>query len=108
MIRSSIGALALMIFVTVTAAQPPRCEDGRCEWPRSGRSEWRQRDDVPGEAYLFIDGVQVGGYQRDRDEWRDFDGRVWSAPRALFTPRAAEPFAGVEERATTGAVRNFG
>lgn len=81
------------------------CPDGRCAVAPSPTVEWRRRSDAPGEAYLFIDGVQAGGYNRARDEWRDFDGRAWSAPRPLF---AAPDFRGVEVTSASGPVRNYG
>ena len=90
-------------------AQPPRCADGSCPLVATSRIEWRQRDDVPGEIYLFVDGFQVGGYRPERGEWRDFDGQTWSSPRALCLPAdSARPFSGIEQTSAAGAVRNYG
>lgn len=63
-----------------------------------GAVEWKHRDDDPGRAYLFVQGKQAGGYDRERDEWRDYDpaAATWGTPRPLF-PR----------RTSTGAL-NFG
>jgi hypothetical protein len=94
---------------TRVPAQAPPCSGGRCEPRNFSRLEWKQRDDAPGEAYLFIDGVQAGGYHRQRDEWRDYDAGIWSAPRSLGScwPRDFS-FRGVEQATPAGHIRNFG
>jgi hypothetical protein len=58
--------------------------------------EWRTRADEQKHAYLFVDGRQRGGYDGERDEWRDFDPDTgaWGDARSLFpncAGRAGQP-----------------
>lgn len=67
------------------------CLDGQCKpSPSSPKIEWRSRPDDPDRAYLFVDGVQAGGYDRARDEWRPFVADAWGAPTALFPSSLAK------------------
>jgi hypothetical protein len=61
------------------------CPDGKCLNPPRG-VVWRSRTEEPGRVYLFVDGRQFGGYDAERDQWRDYDpiSGVWSEPRPLF------------------------
>jgi hypothetical protein len=59
------------------------CPGGAC---RPSPIEWRTRADEPNRAYLFVEGRQRGGYDGERDEWRDFnpDTGAWGDARPLF------------------------
>lgn len=51
--------------------------------------EWRTRDDQPQVRFAYVDGLQVGAYDRDSGDWRDFDpiAQSWGASRQLFELR---------------------
>jgi len=71
---------SLVIF-----AQLP-CPGSKC---RLNAVEWRTRGEEPNRVYLFIDWRQRGGYDAERDEWRDFDPEAgsWAEPRPLLPRR---------------------
>ena len=73
------------------------CPNGVC---RPNPIAWRTRADDPGRAYLFVEGQQRGGYDRARDEWRDFDpiAQTWGEPRRLFPERDAPNFGVMRDR----------
>ena len=77
------------ILIALALSQTP-CPGPLCPvMPRA--VEWRSRSDDPGRAYLFSGGRQVGGYDGERDQWRDFNpaSREWGQPRPLFEGRGA-------------------
>jgi hypothetical protein len=82
-------------LLTLSLAAPPAAD------ANPYRLEWRQREDEPHRAYLFVNGRQAGGYDCERNEWRTFnpDLKLWGEPQALFSA-LSEPVAGL--------VPNFG
>jgi hypothetical protein len=85
------------LLIALTLHQAP-CLEGQCPIvPR--RVEWRSRADEPGRIYLYLSGRQIGGYDGERDQWRDFDhdSGAWSQPRPFF-PRTMLDFGVMRER----------
>jgi hypothetical protein len=78
------------LAAVLAAAQ---CPGGSCPLPARNvtpvRLEWRFHDEEPQRAYLYLDGLQAGGYDVERDQWRHFDAdkNVWGDPQALFPRR---------------------
>ena len=89
-----------IMFFALTLGQLS-CPDGKCPVATAG-VEWRSAVIDPGRVYLFVAGRQLGGYDGERDQWRDYDPDTgaWSPPRPLFPQRAS--------RIESGGIANFG
>ena len=91
------------LAAVLAAAQ---CPGGSCPIPPRTAPplclEWRSHPEEAHRAYLFVNGRQVGGYDAECDEWRDFDAarNSWSEPLTLFPRRCV--------KAAQLAVPNFG
>ena len=90
--RISASLLAALAFA---CASPAACPDGRCPMAPAPVIEWRHVADRPNEAYLYVGGRQVGGFDRSRNQWRDFDDAAgtWGEPQNVF-PGMISPAAG--------------
>lgn len=95
-----IAAAAIFALGVAYAQQPwsPQCLSGRCPaQPIASTAvvhiEWRRRDDAPDEAYLFVDGRQVGGVNRRRNVWRSYDALTgkWAAEEIALWPDLIAP-----------------
>lgn len=69
--------------------------------PDDSSFEWRERTDDPGRSYLYRQGVQIGGYDHERNVYRPYDDRAGS-----WGPPQAPPCKVPGERADS--IRNFG
>lgn len=90
--------MSKFILFSLILGQLP-CPDGQC--PNLSRGvEWRSRIEEPGRLYLFVEGRQLGGFDQERNEWRDYDPNsgLWGPPRPLFQDR----------RSNSATVQNFG
>lgn len=90
----------MSLFITLILSQLA-CPGGAC---KPSPVSWRTRPDDPGRAYLFVEGKQRGGYDRARDEWRDFDPATqsWGEPRRLFSEPDAPNFGVMRDRLAGG------
>src|SRR5262245_18838195 len=86
------------LFLIALTLHQAHFTEGHCAIvPR--RVEWRSKADEPGRVYLYLAGKQVGGYDGEHDQWRDFDpdSNAWSQSRPLF-PHAMQDFGVMRER----------
>lgn len=82
MFRWLMTLLLLLLGVGAILAQ---WERGGCPAPGSVDSyDWRELGGDPGRIYLFRNGRQIGGWDYDAGQWRDYDAArgVWSPPIA--------------------------